>query len=74
MKPKKRDSSWKNLEDYNQGKDRLKHAILQHPEEDAGDTSIYNYMKGETNRSGWIMPFNQYREMGLPKFNRKKKK
>lgn len=74
MKPKKRDSSWKNLEDYSQGKDRLKNAILQHPEEEPGSGSIYNYMKGETSRSGWIMPFDQYREMGLPKFNRKKRK
>jgi len=73
MEPKKKDSSWKNFKDYNSGKDRLKNAILQHPEEEPGSKSVYNYMKGEVNRSGWVMPFDQYVNMGSKKAGKPKK-
>ena len=70
----KKDSSWQNLSDYRSGKDKLKNAIIQHPEESAGSDSVYNYMKGEINRSGWVMPFDQYVNMGSKKANKVKKR
>jgi hypothetical protein len=47
---------------------------MQHPEESAGSDSVYNYMKGEINRSGWVMPFDQYVNMGSKKANKVKKR
>lgn len=69
----KKDSSWKNVSDYNSGKAKLKNAILQHPEESAGSDSVYNYMKGEISRSAWVMPFDQYVNMGSKKASKVKK-
>ncbi len=76
MSKKKRDSSWSNFYNYHKGKEKLKNAVLQHPDENPGDNSVYNYMKKETNRSGWILPFDQYRNMGMnkPKKIKRKKK
>jgi hypothetical protein len=50
---KKKDSSWKNMEDYRKGHARLKNAVLQHPEEDP-KSSMYHYLKNNINRSLWV--------------------
>lgn len=65
----KKDSSWKNVEDWAKGKDQLKNAILQHPEESASpDSSIYNYIKSKhknnINSKGKILNFAQYKNLG----------
>ena len=73
MRSKKKDSSWSNFYNYHKGKEKLKNAVLQHPEEDSGSNSVYNFMKKQTSRSGWVMPFDQYKNMGMPKSNKKKK-
>ena len=69
---KKQDSSWKNVDDWAKGKDKLKNAVLQHPDE--GSTavdSIYNFMKSKVNNSVQgddpILDFSQYRKLGLQK-------
>mgnify|MGYP000418434655 CR=1 FL=1 len=67
MKKTKKDASWSNFYNYYKGKESLKNAVLQHPEEDAGSDSVYNYMKSNTTQTKWIMPFDQYENMGKPK-------
>lgn len=65
-KKKKKDSSWKNINNYAKGKERLKNAVYQHPDEDPGDKSVYNYMRNNvTKRSEFhILPFKQYEKIG----------
>lgn len=65
----KMDSSWKNVKDWAKGKDQLKNAILQHPEESTSpDNSIYNYIKSKhknnINSDSKILNFAQYRNLG----------
>ena len=65
----KMDSSWKNVKDWAKGKDQLKNAILQHPEESTSpDDSIYNYIKSKhknnINSDSKILNFAQYRNLG----------
>ncbi len=63
----KKDSSWSNFYNYSKGKERLKNAILQHPDEDPGSKSVYNFIKSSKTKSKWIMPFDQYEKMGKSK-------
>jgi hypothetical protein len=51
MMPKRPDS-WKNLSDYRQGKDKLKHAMMQHPEESSN--SMYELIKKSIKRDLWV--------------------
>ena len=44
--------SWKNLENYRQGKEQLKHAIVSHPEE--SKNSIESYIRQNINRTFWV--------------------
>jgi hypothetical protein len=47
--------SWKNLSDYRQGKDKLKNAILQHPEEsNQPNGSMYEFIKKNIKRDLWV--------------------
>lgn len=48
----KHSESWKNLSDYRQGKDKLKNAILQHPEE--SNNSMYEFIKKNIKRDLWV--------------------
>jgi hypothetical protein len=48
----KNSDSWKNLSDYRQGKDKLKNAVLQHPEE--SQNSMYNFIKKNIKRDFWV--------------------
>jgi hypothetical protein len=48
----KNSDSWKNLNDYRQGKDKLKNAVLQHPEE--SQNSMYNFIKKNIKRDFWV--------------------
>jgi hypothetical protein len=64
MAKTKKDSSWKNLDDYTKGKSKLKNAILQHPAEDGGDHSVYNYMKNAVQRNIWVSKFGDFENMG----------
>ena len=64
MKKNKQDSSWLNYKNYSKGKERLKHGILQHPDESPDNNSVYNFIKNKINKGRWIMPFNQYEKMG----------
>jgi len=64
----KRDSSWKNVENYSKRKERLKNAVLQHPDEAGDNSSVYNFMKNSVNnkrKDFHILPFKQYEKMGL---------
>lgn len=63
---KHKDSSWKNVKDWSKGKARLEHGILQHPDEDSGDKSVFNYMKRNTKKrkSLHILPFKQFEKLG----------
>lgn len=63
---KGKDSSWKNVYDWAKGKARLEHGILQHPDEDSGDKSVFNYMKSHTNKDKklHILPFKQFEKLG----------
>jgi hypothetical protein len=64
---KKQDSSWKNYEDYRKGKGKLENSILQHPEEDSGDKSVYNFMKNRVQRNIWVLPYKQFEKVGKKK-------
>jgi hypothetical protein len=48
----KQSDDWKNLSDYRQGKDKLKNAVLQHPEE--SQNSMYNFIKKNIKRDLWV--------------------
>ena len=48
----KQPDSWKNINDYRQGKDKLKNAVLQHPEE--SQNSMYNFIKKNIKRDFWV--------------------
>jgi hypothetical protein len=58
---KSRPESWRNLENYRKGKEPLRNAVLQHPEEDP-KTSIYDFIKRETRRKLWVIPYNQFKK------------
>ena len=58
---KERPESWKNLENYRKGKEQLKNAVLQHPEEDP-KTSIYDFIKSETTRNLWVIPYSKFKK------------
>jgi hypothetical protein len=58
---KERPESWKNLENYRKGKEQLKNAVLQHPEEDP-KTSIYDFIKRETKRNLWVIPYSRFKK------------
>jgi hypothetical protein len=62
----KEDSSWKNVKAWAQGKTKLEHGLLQHPEEDAGDKSVFNFIKNSKDKSKdfKILLFNQYENLG----------
>jgi hypothetical protein len=51
--------SRKNYKKYIQGKEPLKNAMVQHPDEKA-DTSIYDYLKGKVKRDFWIIPYERF--------------
>jgi len=51
--------SRKNYKKYIQGKEPLKNAMVQHPDENA-DTSIYDYLKGKVKRDFWIIPYEKF--------------
>ena len=55
--------SWKNLENYRKGKEQLKNAIVQHPD-DEPKTSIYDYVKKNINRKLWVIPFGKCKRKG----------
>ncbi len=65
---KKRNSSQENYKkyyDYRMGKgkpEKLKNAVLQHPEDT--DDSIYGYMQKKKSRNSWVMNFDQYKKLG----------
>ena len=62
----KQDSSWKNVKDWANGKAKLEHGLLQHPEEDPGDKSVFNYIKKSKDKSKdfRLMLFSQYENLG----------
>jgi len=65
----KKDSSWKNVENWAKGKEKLKNAILQHPEESGNASdSVYNFMKSSktenVNQAKTILNFEQYKKLG----------
>jgi len=63
---KKEHESRKNYKGYLKGKEKLKHAVLQHPEE--GPKSIFNFIKDNMNRRFWVIPWKTWhKEQG---FNR----
>ena len=51
--------SRKNYKKYIQGKEPLKNAMVQHPDEKT-DTSIYDYLKGKVKRDFWIIPYERF--------------
>jgi hypothetical protein len=61
----KKDPSWDNLKKYVKGREKLKNAVLQHPEEDSN--SVYRYMKGKVERNMWVVPFKQFEKIGSRK-------
>lgn len=63
---KQKATSWNNVKNWAKGKERLKNAILQHPEEENSEKSIFNYVKGkvEKRKSSHILPFKNYEKMG----------
>lgn len=67
-KPKKKNSSQENYKKYfnywmGKGKpEKLKNAVLQHP--DDTDDSIYGYMQKKKSRNAWVMNFDQYKKLG----------
>lgn len=71
MSKKKQDSSWKNYDSYRKGKERLKNGIMQHPDEEPGDKSVFNFIKGKINKRKelHILPFKQFEDLG--KINKK---
>lgn len=60
MKKKSHDS-WKNVDQYRKGKEPLKNAVLQHPEEDP-NTSVYDFIKKSTDRKLWLIPYSQFKK------------
>ena len=46
--PKQNNDSWNNFLNYNKGKEKLKNAVIQHPEENP-KTSMYSYIKNNIN-------------------------
>ena len=52
--------SRKNYKRYIQGKDQLKNAVIQHPDEDA-KTSLYDYKKGNVKRNLWVIPYDRFK-------------
>ncbi len=48
----KKPESWNNLNDYRQGKDKLKNAVMQHPEE--SKNSMYEFIKKNIKRDLWV--------------------
>jgi len=67
-KSKKKNSSQENYQKYfnywtGKGKpEKLKNAVLQHPEDT--DDSIYGYMQKNKSRNAWVMNFDQYKKLG----------
>lgn len=51
--------SRKNYKKYIQGKEPLKNAMVQHPDEKE-DTSIYDYLKGKVKLDFWIIPYERF--------------
>ena len=49
----KNKETWNNFLNYNKGKEKLKNAVLQHPDEDT-NTSMYSFMKKNINRRLWV--------------------
>lgn len=62
-KKKKEHSSRSNYNNYLKGKEKLQHAVIQHPDEDPA-TSIFDYMKSatENNRQTWVVPYEKWQE------------
>jgi hypothetical protein len=67
-KSTKKNSSQTNYQKYfnywtGKGKpEKLKNAVLQHPEDT--DDSIYGYMQKNKSRNAWVMNFDQYKKLG----------
>lgn len=67
-KSTKKNSSQSNYQKYfnywmGKGKpEKLKNAVLQHPEDT--DDSIYGYMQKNKSRNAWVMNFDQYKKLG----------
>lgn len=60
---KEKPESWKNAENYRKGKEQLKNAVLQHPEE-SEKTSIYDFVKKNIDRKLWVIPYSQFKRKG----------
>jgi hypothetical protein len=58
----KKSESWKNMQDYNKGKAKLKNAVLQHPAEDPNN-SIYTFMKSKIKRNLWTIPRGNFKNI-----------
>lgn len=61
-KKKKQHSSKTNYDGYLQGKNKLKHAVIQHPDE--GPNSIFDFIQSEAknNRGMWVVPYKKWEE------------
>jgi hypothetical protein len=54
----KKPESWKNVEKYRKGKEPLRNAVVQHPEDDP-KTSIYDFVKKNIRRDLWVIPYDR---------------
>ena len=61
MMRKNRHDSWKNVDRYRHGKEQLKNAVLQHPDEDP-KTSVYDFMKKNIRRKLWVIPYSEFKK------------
>lgn len=58
---KKRSESWPNAEAYRKNKEPLRHAVMQHPDEDP-KTSIFDFVNSKINRKFWTIPYSQLKK------------
>jgi hypothetical protein len=58
---KKEESSRENYKKYIKGKEELKFAVLQHPDEKKGK-SIFDYVKSQISRRLWAKPYSSWKK------------
>jgi hypothetical protein len=58
---KKRTSDWKNLENYRKGKEQLRNAVMQHPDEDP-KTSIFDYVKRNIVKNFKVISYDKFKK------------
>lgn len=58
---KKRTSDWKNLENYRKGKEPLRNAVMQHPDEDP-KTSIFDYVKRNIVKNFKVISYDKFKK------------